>query len=169
MRVTLAGKSKDGSGICCDILGQRPAQTHIPVASGSWPINDGDHPCLVSCVAIELESELPKILDIFVVVLPFECHLGGMKIIGTVTRSQLEGGQWILETAKGDRYQLQGAVKELKDGMRAELTGDIDRNMMGFGMAGINFVVKTVAVASGNATTDAKAKAKPASKTKPKK
>jgi hypothetical protein len=71
-----------------------------------------------------------------------------MKIVGKIERSNLEGGQWILHTAKGEKYQLSGAVTELSDGMNAELTGSIDRNMMGFGMAGANFVVTAVATAA---------------------
>jgi hypothetical protein len=71
-----------------------------------------------------------------------------MKIVGKIERSDLEGGQWIVHTAKGEKYQLSGAVTELSDGMNAELTGSIDRNMMGFGMAGANFVVTAVAAAT---------------------
>ena len=66
------------------------------------------------------------------------------KISGTVKRSDLEGGMWILEASDGERYQLSGDVASLKDGMRAELTGTIERAMMGFGMGGTNFTVKSV-------------------------
>lgn len=86
----------------------------------------------------------------------FECHgLTIMKIVGKIEHSKVEGGQWILHTAKGERYQLSGVVAGLRDGMSAELTGDVDRNMMGFGMAGVNFVVTAVAE-----KTASKAKAK---------
>jgi hypothetical protein len=74
----------------------------------------------------------------------FECHGCSMKIVGKIERSNLEGGQWILHTAKGERYQLTGAVAELRDGMHAEVTGSVDRNMMGFGMGGANFVATAV-------------------------
>ncbi len=78
-----------------------------------------------------------------------------MKIAGKIEHSKVEGGQWILHTAKGERYQLSGVVAGLRDGMSAEVTGSIDRNMMGFGMAGANFVVTAVAEKAAN-----KAKAK---------
>jgi hypothetical protein len=84
-----------------------------------------------------------------------------MKLIGTVRKSDVEGGHWILTTSKGERYQLVGALADLTDGMQAELTGDIDRNMMSFGMSGINFTVTAIAEA-----VDVKPKAKSAAKRK---
>jgi hypothetical protein len=66
------------------------------------------------------------------------------KISGTVRRSDLEGGLWTLETASGDRYQLSGEIKDLKDGMKAELSGKVEKNQMGFGMAGPQFAVSSV-------------------------
>jgi Protein of unknown function (DUF5818) len=65
-----------------------------------------------------------------------------MKVTGTIRHSDLEGGQWVLETEKGERYQLEGEVALFKDGLRAELTGEIDRNRMSFGMMGKHFRVK---------------------------
>jgi Protein of unknown function (DUF5818) len=67
-----------------------------------------------------------------------------MKVTGTFRHSDVEGGQWVLETEKGDRYQLEGSAADFKDGARAELTGEIDRNRMSFGMMGVHFVVKKV-------------------------
>lgn len=70
-----------------------------------------------------------------------------MKVTGTVRRSDLEGGHWIFETEKGVRYQLAGAPGELTkltDGLRAELTGEVDRDQMGIGMTGPFFRVKAL-------------------------
>ncbi|HRC55168.1 MAG: hypothetical protein IPI49_31830 [Myxococcales bacterium] len=67
-----------------------------------------------------------------------------MKVTGTVRRSDLEGGHWVMETEKGVHYQLEGEVALLKDGQRAELTGELDKNRMGIGMMGAYFRVKKV-------------------------
>lgn len=69
-----------------------------------------------------------------------------MKVTGTIRRSDLEGGHWVFETEKGVRYQLAGALgglSELKDGLRAELTGEVDKDQMGIGMTGPFFRVKS--------------------------
>ena len=66
------------------------------------------------------------------------------KISGTVRRSDLEGGLWTLETASGDRYQLSGETTGLEDGMKAELSGRVEKSQMGFGMAGAIFTVSSV-------------------------
>jgi hypothetical protein len=66
------------------------------------------------------------------------------KITGTVRRSDLEGGMWLLETKDGEQYQLGGETKALKDGMRAELTGKVQRDQMGIGMSGPMFDVTAV-------------------------
>ena len=71
------------------------------------------------------------------------------KISGTVRRSDLEGGMWTLETDKGDRYQLSGEVKDLKDGMKAELHGKVQKDQMGFGMAGAIFTVTSAKALDG--------------------
>jgi len=68
------------------------------------------------------------------------------KISGTVRRSDLEGGLWTLETAAGERYQLVGDVRDLKDGMKAELLGRVEKHQMGIGMSGAHFTVKSVTV-----------------------
>ena len=67
-----------------------------------------------------------------------------MKLKGTIRRSGLEGGLWTLETDAGDRYQLVGAVDGIKDGMKAEVEGNVDRDAMGIGMVGPHFTVKAV-------------------------
>ena len=65
------------------------------------------------------------------------------KISGTVRRSDLEGGLWTLETSGGETYQLTGDTKGLKDGMKAELHGKVEKNQMGIGMVGAHFAVKS--------------------------
>jgi hypothetical protein len=58
------------------------------------------------------------------------------KLTGTIRRSDLEGGLWILEAEDGDRYQLQGQVSGLKDGARAAIHGKVERSAFGIGMSG---------------------------------
>lgn len=67
-----------------------------------------------------------------------------MKIKGTIRRSDLEGGHWVLETASGDRYQLTGALGGCKDGMVAEVEGQVDKTAMGIGMTGPQFSVQKI-------------------------
>lgn len=68
----------------------------------------------------------------------------GMKLKGTIRRSDLEGGHWVLETDAGDRYQLTGAVAACKDGMRAEVEGKVDKDAMGIGMTGPQLTVQKI-------------------------
>jgi hypothetical protein len=65
-----------------------------------------------------------------------------MKITGTIRRTELEGGHWVLHTDGGDKYQLTGEIAGVKDGMRAEVEGKIDKQAMGFGMVGPHFAVQ---------------------------
>jgi hypothetical protein len=58
------------------------------------------------------------------------------KLTGTIRRSDLEGGLWILEAEDGERYQLQGQTGSLKDGCKAEITGTVERSAFGIGMSG---------------------------------
>lgn len=67
-----------------------------------------------------------------------------MKLKGTIRRSDLEGGHWVLETDNGDRYQLTGSVTGAKDGMAAEVEGNVDRNAMGIGMTGPQLNVQKI-------------------------
>lgn len=67
-----------------------------------------------------------------------------MKLKGTISRSDLEGGQWILKTDSGDQYQLTGTLTAAKDGMRAEVEGKVDKQAMGFGMVGPQFAVQKI-------------------------
>ena len=66
------------------------------------------------------------------------------KIAGTVSKSDLEGGVWLLETAKGVRYQLRGELKGLRSGARVEASGTVEKDLMGFSMTGIIFTVKKI-------------------------
>ena len=57
------------------------------------------------------------------------------KFTGTVEKSDLEGGHWLLVTADGDRYQLDGA-KGLTDGAKVVVEGAVDKGGFGIGMTG---------------------------------
>jgi hypothetical protein len=67
-----------------------------------------------------------------------------MKLKGTIRRSDLEGGHWLLEASDGTNYQLVGAVSECKDGMKAEVEGKVDKDAMGIGMTGPHFTVSSI-------------------------
>jgi hypothetical protein len=67
-----------------------------------------------------------------------------MKLKGTIRRSDLEGGHWVLEAADGQRYQLTGALGDCKDGLAVEVEGKIDKNAMGIGMMGPQLAVQKI-------------------------
>jgi len=67
-----------------------------------------------------------------------------MKLKGTIRRSDLAGGHWVIETDKGETYQLVGSVAGCKDGMKAELEGKVDKGAMGIGMTGPHFEVQSI-------------------------
>ena len=67
-----------------------------------------------------------------------------MKLKGTIRRNDLEGGHWVLETDKGDTYQLVGSTAECKDGMKAEVEGKVDKGGMGIGMTGPQLSVQSI-------------------------
>jgi hypothetical protein len=67
-----------------------------------------------------------------------------MKIKGTIRRNDLEGGHWVLETEKGDNYQLVGTLDGAKDGLQAEVEGKVDKQAMGIGMTGPHFTVHKI-------------------------
>jgi len=67
-----------------------------------------------------------------------------MKLKGTIRHTDLEGGQWTLETDKGETYQLTGSLDGAKDGMKAEVEGKVDKGAMGFAMVGPQFEVKKI-------------------------
>lgn len=65
------------------------------------------------------------------------------KFKGTVKRSDLEGGHWLLVTEDGDQYQLDGA-RDLVDGQQVEIDGKVDKAAFSFGMTGPIIKVKKV-------------------------
>ena len=67
-----------------------------------------------------------------------------MKLKGTIRRSDLEGGHWLLEASDGTNYQLVGETGACKDGMKAEVEGKVDKNAMGIGMTGPHFTVEKI-------------------------
>jgi hypothetical protein len=66
------------------------------------------------------------------------------KLVGTVRRSDLEGGHWTLETEDGDRYQLHGKLGALKDGAKVRVEGKVERDTMGIGMTGPSLSVSKI-------------------------
>jgi len=64
-----------------------------------------------------------------------------MKLKGTLTHSDLEGGHWLLKTDSGDEYQLVGTITDAADGARVEVEGKVDKQAMGIGMMGPHFNV----------------------------
>lgn len=67
-----------------------------------------------------------------------------MKVKGTIRRSDLEGGHWVLHADGGDQYQLTGRVDEAKDGMRVEVEGKVDGGAMGIAMTGPQLAVSKI-------------------------
>jgi hypothetical protein len=62
---------------------------------------------------------------------------------GTIEKSDLEGGVWLLVTSSGERYQLTGGDRELYiTGRKVAVTGKEEKSMMGIGMMGPIFSVK---------------------------
>jgi hypothetical protein len=59
------------------------------------------------------------------------------KYVGTVRRTDLEGGAWTLVTDQGVVYQLKGGGDDLlKEGVRAEIDGRLATEQMGIAMVG---------------------------------
>jgi hypothetical protein len=71
-----------------------------------------------------------------------------MKLKGTIRRSDLEGGHWVLETDGGERYQLTGALGNAKDGLLVEVEGKVDKDAMGIGMMGAQLAVQKITARS---------------------
>jgi hypothetical protein len=67
-----------------------------------------------------------------------------MKLKGTIRRSDLEGGHWVLETDGGERYQLAGSLGTCTDGMAVEVEGKVDKDVMGIGMTGPTLTVQKI-------------------------
>ncbi len=56
---------------------------------------------------------------------------------GVVTKSDLEGGIWMLKADDGQSYQLRGGDDGLrKSGQRVTVQGSVDKGAMGIGMTG---------------------------------
>ena len=54
---------------------------------------------------------------------------------GTVRYHNIEGGVWIIETEKGDTYQLHGGPEELyMEGKKVTVKGTVPRDIMSTGM-----------------------------------
>jgi hypothetical protein len=64
-----------------------------------------------------------------------------MKLKGTIRHNEMAGGLWTLQADGGDTYQLTGKLDGVKDGMRAEVEGKVDKQAMGIGMVGAHFAV----------------------------
>src|SRR5262249_25018825 len=71
-----------------------------------------------------------------------------MKLKGTIRRSDLEGGHWVLETDSGERYQLTGSLGGCKDGQAVEVEGKVDKNAIGIGMTGPHLAVQKITARS---------------------
>jgi len=67
-----------------------------------------------------------------------------MKLTGTIKKNDLEGGSWTLVTDKGETYTLLGTTTDAKDGMKAEVEGKVEKNMMGIGVMGAQFSVSKI-------------------------
>jgi hypothetical protein len=76
--------------------------------------------------------------------LAFPAIVSDMKLKGTITRTDVEGGHWLLETDDGDRYQLVGSVEGCEDGKKVEVEGKVDKQAMGIGMMGAHFNVTKI-------------------------
>lgn len=64
------------------------------------------------------------------------CYAGPMtKLSGTIKKSDLEGGHWLLVTKDGAQYQLEGA-KGVKDGAHVVVEGKVEKAAFGIGMTG---------------------------------
>jgi hypothetical protein len=65
-----------------------------------------------------------------------------MKVKGTIKKTDVEGGAWLLEGDDGEQYQLTGKIDGAKDGARVEIEGKVDKNAMGIGMMGAHLTVQ---------------------------
>lgn len=66
-----------------------------------------------------------------------------MKLSGTVSYRDLEGGIWVLEADDGKTYLLAGGDRKLKrSGSRVEAEGDLDAESATLAMVGPRFVVR---------------------------
>jgi hypothetical protein len=73
---------------------------------------------------------------------PITSYRAGMKVKGTIKRTDVEGGHWLLDADDGQQYQLVGKVDGATDGQRVEVEGKVDKNAMGIGMMGAHLSVQ---------------------------
>ena len=73
---------------------------------------------------------------------PITSYRAGMKVKGTLKRTDIEGGHWTLQADDGEQYQLVGKVDGATDGQRVEVEGKVDKNAMGIGMMGAHLNVQ---------------------------
>lgn len=64
-----------------------------------------------------------------------------MKLKGTIRKTDVEGGHWILVVEDGEQYQLNGVLAGAKDGATVEVEGKVDKGAVSFGMMGPTFTV----------------------------
>jgi hypothetical protein len=63
---------------------------------------------------------------------------------GTIERTDVEGGAWLLRTDQGVMYQLKGGSADLrKEGKRVEIEGTIAESSFGIAMMGEVLEVKS--------------------------
>ena len=69
-----------------------------------------------------------------------------MKLKGTIRRSNLEGGQWVLQTVDGGEslpaHRLRSASP--RTAFVAEVEGKVGKNAMGIGMMGPQLAVQKI-------------------------
>ena len=69
------------------------------------------------------------------------------RFLGTILRSDLEGGLLQLEADSGTTFELEGDVGEQWVGKRVAVEGSVDRNALSFSMTGPRLIVKAVSAA----------------------
>ncbi len=66
-----------------------------------------------------------------------------MKLTGTVSLRDVEGGVWVLEGEDGRTYQIVGGDRQLRQhGRRMEIEGEVDPAALSFAMVGPVLKVK---------------------------
>jgi hypothetical protein len=68
------------------------------------------------------------------------------RFLGTILRSDLEGGVLQLEADNGTLFELEGNVGEQWVGKHVAVDGSVDRNALSFTMTGPRLLVKSISV-----------------------
>jgi hypothetical protein len=113
--------------------------------AGTWREHEregGDHEPAHRLDYQRAERRIVRSIEADIVVPLIAAIVSSMKLKGTITRTDLEGGAWLLKADDGNQYQLTGSVDGAKDGMRVEVEGKVDKNAMGIGMMGAHFAVQ---------------------------